>query len=106
MTDAGLIVITAFISPFRAERRLVREMMAPGEFIEIYVDTPLVVAETRACEGSLQEGRRGELKISPVSTALRAAGIPRDSYRFDGDVTRTGCGPDRRLSNQINERSR
>ena len=51
MTDAGLIVITAFISPFRAERRLVREMMIPGEFIEIYVDTPLVVAETRDVKG-------------------------------------------------------
>jgi bifunctional enzyme CysN/CysC len=62
MTDAGLIVITAFISPFRAERRLVREMMAPGEFIEIYVDTPLVVAETRDVKGLYKKARRGELK--------------------------------------------
>ena len=62
MTDAGLIVITAFISPFRAERRLVREMMAPGEFIEIYVDTPLVVAETRDEKGHYKKARRGELK--------------------------------------------
>ena len=62
MTDAGLIVITAFISPFRAERRLVREMMIPGEFIEIYVDTPLVVAETRDVKGLYKKARRGELK--------------------------------------------
>ncbi len=40
MTDAGLIVITAFISPFRAEREMVRALMAPGEFVEVYIDTP------------------------------------------------------------------
>jgi bifunctional enzyme CysN/CysC len=62
MTDAGLIVITAFISPFRAERKLVREMMLPGEFIEIYVDTPLAVAETRDVKGLYKKARRGELK--------------------------------------------
>ena len=62
MTDAGLIVITAFISPFRAERRLVREMMAPGEFIEIHVDTPLAVAERRDVKGLYKKARRGELK--------------------------------------------
>jgi bifunctional enzyme CysN/CysC len=62
MTDAGLIVITAFISPFRAERRMVREMMAPGEFIEIHVDTPLAVAETRDVKGLYKKARRGELK--------------------------------------------
>ena len=47
MTDAGLIVLTAFISPFRAERELVRAMLPEGEFVEIFVDTPLEVAETR-----------------------------------------------------------
>ena len=62
MTDAGLIVITAFISPFRAERRLVREMMAPGEFIEIHVDTPLGIAESRDLKGLYKKARRGQLK--------------------------------------------
>jgi len=62
MTDAGLIVITAFISPFRAERRLVREMMAPGEFIEIHIDTPLGVAESRDVKGLYKKARRGQLK--------------------------------------------
>ncbi len=51
MADAGLIVITAFISPFRAERRMAREMMTPGEFLEVFVDAPLAVAEARDVKG-------------------------------------------------------
>jgi bifunctional enzyme CysN/CysC len=62
MTDAGLIVITAFISPFRAERQMVREMMAPGEFFEVHVDTPLVVAEERDVKGLYKKARSGQLK--------------------------------------------
>jgi bifunctional enzyme CysN/CysC len=62
MTDAGLIVLTAFISPFRAERRMVREMSLPGEFIEIYVETPLEVAEQRDVKGLYRKARAGELK--------------------------------------------
>ena len=62
MVDAGLIVITAFISPFRAERRMARELMVEGEFIEIFVDTPLDVAEQRDTKGLYKKARRGELK--------------------------------------------
>ncbi|NNM55858.1 adenylyl-sulfate kinase, partial [Acidocella sp.] len=62
MTDAGLIVITAFISPFRAERQMVREMMAPGEFIEIHIDTPLADAEARDVKGLYKKARSGALK--------------------------------------------
>jgi bifunctional enzyme CysN/CysC len=62
MTDAGLIVITAFISPFRAERRMVREMMVPGEFIEVHIDTPLEEAERRDVKGLYRKARAGELK--------------------------------------------
>jgi len=62
MTDAGLIVITAFISPFRAERKMVREMMAPGEFVEIFIDTPLAEAERRDVKGLYKKARAGELK--------------------------------------------
>jgi bifunctional enzyme CysN/CysC len=62
MTDAGLIVITAFISPFRAERRMVREMMAGGEFIEIFIDTPLAEAEARDVKGLYKKARTGQLK--------------------------------------------
>jgi len=62
MTDAGLIVLTAFISPFRAERRMVREMSLPGEFIEIYIETPLEVAERRDVKGLYKKARAGQLK--------------------------------------------
>ena len=62
MTDAGLIVLTAFISPFRADRQLVRDIMGEGEFIEIHVDTPLEVAEARDVKGLYKKARAGELK--------------------------------------------
>ncbi|MEP1207432.1 MAG: sulfate adenylyltransferase subunit CysN [Rhizobiaceae bacterium] len=62
MTDAGLIVITAFISPFRSERDMVRAMMQPGEFLEVFVDTPLHVAEERDVKGLYAKARSGELK--------------------------------------------
>jgi bifunctional enzyme CysN/CysC len=61
MVDAGLIVITAFISPFRAERRMARELMAEGEFIEVFVEVPLAVAEQRDPKGLYKKARRGEL---------------------------------------------
>jgi len=62
MADAGLIVLTAFISPFRAEREMVREMLPDGEFIEIFVDTPLEVAEARDVKGLYKKARSGALK--------------------------------------------
>ena len=62
MTDAGLIVITAFISPFRAEREMVRQMMKPGEFVEIHIDTPLAEAEARDVKGLYAKARSGQLK--------------------------------------------
>jgi bifunctional enzyme CysN/CysC len=62
MTDAGLIVLTAFISPFRAERDMVRALFAPGDFIEVHVDTPLVEAERRDVKGLYRKARAGELK--------------------------------------------
>ena len=62
MTDAGLIVLVSFISPFRAERRMARDVMAAGEFIELFVDTPLDVAEARDPKGLYRKARRGELK--------------------------------------------
>jgi bifunctional enzyme CysN/CysC len=62
MTDAGLIVITAFISPFRAEREMVRAMMRPGEFVEVFIDTPLADAEKRDVKGLYAKARAGKLK--------------------------------------------
>ncbi|MFL6735805.1 MAG: sulfate adenylyltransferase subunit CysN [Sphingomonas sp.] len=62
MADAGLIVLTAFISPFRAERHMVRRMVPEGEFFEIFVDTPLAEAEKRDVKGLYAKARSGELK--------------------------------------------
>lgn len=62
MVDAGLIVLVAFISPYRAERRMARELFAPGEFIEVFVDTPLDECERRDPKGLYAKARRGELK--------------------------------------------
>jgi bifunctional enzyme CysN/CysC len=62
MTDAGLIVMVSFISPFRAERRMARSLFEFGEFFEVHVDTPLAVAEARDVKGLYAKARRGELK--------------------------------------------
>ena len=62
MADAGLVVLTAFISPFRADRQMVRDMLPDGEFIEIHVDTPLEVAEARDVKGLYKKARAGNLK--------------------------------------------
>ena len=62
MVDAGLIVLVSFISPFRAERQMARDLVAAGEFIEVYVDTPLAVAESRDVKGLYKKARAGELK--------------------------------------------
>ena len=62
MTDAGLIVITAFISPFRAEREMVRTLIPGGEFFEVFIDTPLAVAEERDVKGLYKKAREGSLK--------------------------------------------
>ncbi|MCL4145542.1 UNVERIFIED_CONTAM: hypothetical protein GTU68_031357 [Idotea baltica] len=62
MTDAGLITLVSFISPFRSERRTARNMMTEGEYIEIHVDTPLEVAEERDVKGLYKKARAGEIK--------------------------------------------
>jgi bifunctional enzyme CysN/CysC len=61
MTDAGLIVMVSFISPYRSERQLARELFRPGEFIEVFVDTPLEECERRDTKGLYAKARRGEL---------------------------------------------
>ncbi|KDM90375.1 adenylyl-sulfate kinase [Photobacterium galatheae] len=62
MADAGLIVLTAFISPHRAERQLVRDLLPEGEFIEVFVDTPLAECEKRDPKGLYKKARAGEIK--------------------------------------------
>jgi bifunctional enzyme CysN/CysC len=62
MVDAGLIVLVSFISPFRTERRMARDLLQEGEFFEVFVDTPLAVAEARDVKGLYKKARRGELQ--------------------------------------------
>lgn len=62
MVDAGLVVIAALISPFRQDRALARERFAPGQFIEVFVDVPLAVAESRDPKGLYRKARAGLLK--------------------------------------------
>ncbi|QNU62089.1 sulfate adenylyltransferase subunit CysN [Vreelandella titanicae] len=77
MVDAGLIVMSAFISPFRSERQLAREMLEEGEFIEIFVDAPLDVVEARDPKGLYKKARRGELKnFTGIDSAYEAPETP------------------------------
>jgi adenylylsulfate kinase len=62
MADAGLVVLTAFISPFQAERNMVRELLGDGEFIEVFLDTPLDVCENRDPKGLYKKARAGEIQ--------------------------------------------
>lgn len=61
MVDAGLVVVAAFISPYRADRQMVRERFSPGDFVEVFVDTPLAVCEQRDPKGLYLRARRGEI---------------------------------------------
>lgn len=63
MADSGLIVLTAFISPFQQDRQLVRELFAKDEFLEVYVDAPLAVCEQRDPKGLYKKARSGEIKF-------------------------------------------
>ena len=83
MTDAGLIVITAFISPFRSERQMVRDMMVSGEFVEVLVDTPLSVAEELDVKGLYAKARSGQLKnITGIDSPYEAP-----EFRIDTTTT-------------------
>jgi bifunctional enzyme CysN/CysC len=62
MTDAGLLVLASFISPYRADREMVRKLFAPGEFVEVFVDASLSICEQRDPKGLYAKARRGELK--------------------------------------------
>ncbi|WP_295408014.1 sulfate adenylyltransferase subunit CysN [uncultured Thiocystis sp.] len=88
MTDAGLIVLTAFISPFRSERRMVRQMVPDGEFVEIFIDTPLEVAESRDRKGLYQQARQGALKNF---TGLDSPYEPPEAPEIRIDTTRVSA---------------
>ncbi|MEG1653014.1 MAG: adenylyl-sulfate kinase, partial [Hafnia sp.] len=77
MQDAGLIVLSAFISPHRHERQLVRELLPEGRFIEVFVDTPLAVCEQRDPKGLYKKARAGEIKnFTGISSAYEAPEQP------------------------------
>src|SRR3970282_852741 len=86
MVDAGLIVGTAFISPFRAERQMARALLPAGELIEVFIDTPLGVAEERDPKGLYKKARRGELKnFTGIDSPYEAPENP--ELRIDTTVT-------------------
>jgi bifunctional enzyme CysN/CysC len=84
MLDAGLIVLAAFISPFRAERRMVREMLAEGDFVEVFVDVPLAVAEQRDPKGLYAKARDGRI---PNFTGIGSPYEPPESAEIRIDTT-------------------
>jgi bifunctional enzyme CysN/CysC len=89
MVEAGLIVLTSFISPFRAERQMARSIVEDGEFVEIFVDTPLEVAEARDVKGLYKKARAGEIEnftgISSPYEEPRAAEIVIDTTRASAE---------------------
>ena len=77
MVDAGLIVLTAFISPFRAERELVRNLVGEGEFVEVFVDAPLAICEERDPKGLYKKARAGEIRnFTGIDSAYEAPENP------------------------------
>jgi len=87
MTDAGLIVMVSFISPFRAERRMARSLFEFGEFFEVHVDTPIAVAEARDVKGLYGKARRGELKnFTGIDSPYEAPEKP-EIYLDTGKIT-------------------
>ncbi len=75
--DAGLIVSTAFISPFRADRALAASKLAPGEFIEVFIDTPIEICEQRDPKGLYKKARAGEIKdFTGIDSAYEAPENP------------------------------
>ena len=75
--EAGVIVLTAFISPFRSDRRLVRNMVHHGEFLEIFCNTPIEVCEERDVKGLYQKARKGEIKnFTGISSPYEAPANP------------------------------
>jgi bifunctional enzyme CysN/CysC len=77
MVDAGLIVLTAFISPFRSERQLARELLGEDEFIEVFVNTPIEICEQRDPKGLYKKARAGELpNFTGIDSAYEAPEAP------------------------------
>ncbi|MEC5344496.1 adenylyl-sulfate kinase [Brenneria populi] len=91
MVDAGLVVLTAFISPHRAERQMVRDLLGEGQFIEVFVDTPLSTCEARDPKGLYKKARAGELRnftgIDAVYEAPEAPDVHLDGEQLVTNLT-------------------
>jgi bifunctional enzyme CysN/CysC len=86
MADAGLIVLVSFISPFRAERRMARERFGEGEFVEVFVDVPLAVAEARDVKGLYAKARAGQIpNFTGIDSPYEAPEAPEVHLQADGD---------------------
>jgi adenylylsulfate kinase len=84
MVDAGLVVLTAFISPHRAERQMVRDRVGEGRFIEVFVDTPLSICEARDPKGLYKKARAGELRnFTGIDSVYEAPESP--EIHLDGE---------------------
>jgi bifunctional enzyme CysN/CysC len=89
MVDAGLITIVSFISPFQSERRMVRDLLGAGEFIEVFVDTPLEICEQRDPKGLYRRARAGEIEnFTGISSDYEAPQSP------DLHIRTTECSPE------------
>jgi bifunctional enzyme CysN/CysC len=87
MVDAGLVVITAFISPFRSERQMARDMFEPSQFIEVHMNVPLEIAEARDAKGLYRKARRGELpNFTGIDSAYEAPEAAEISTNADDSV--------------------
>lgn len=87
MADAGLVVLTAFISPFRADRALARERIGTGRFVEVFVDTPLAVCEARDPKGLYRKARRGEVHhMTGITSPYEAPDQPDIRITVDDSV--------------------
>src|SRR4249920_2649585 len=84
-TDAGVVALTAFISPYRADRDQVRKIMADGDFVEVFVDCPVEVCEERDVKGLYKKARAGEIKeFTGISAPYEAPGSPELTIKTSG----------------------
>jgi bifunctional enzyme CysN/CysC len=91
MVEAGLVVIVSFISPFRSERQMARDLAGEGRFVEVFVDTPLEVAEARDVKGLYRKARRGELpNFTGIDSPYEAPEAP--EVRLDTTSTIVDAG--------------
>lgn len=84
-TDAGLIVLTAFISPFRDDRNYCRQLLADNEFVEVFIDTPIEECEKRDPKGLYQKARQGEIKdFTGIDSPYEAPENPEIHFKYNG----------------------